>query len=159
MGVGKRCHHGKEKYYCYDCGGKGACPCHKRKARCKIHGGHLLCKPHGIELYYCKRCKGKGICNHGFQRRHCRLCAAQGKPVLCRHRLVMGLCLKCIAATEPSSRPNVGEHSAAEEHTKKEKTIQPPVAKKQKRSESQHTDVQKILSLPASVLVCLVNVV
>ena len=152
MGVRKRCLHGKEKYYCYDCGGKGACACHKRKARCKIHGGHLLCKPHGIELYYCKRCKGKGICDHGFKKRHCRKCVPQGKPILCHHRLVVGLCLQCAVDAYTFNNNKISLDN------KKKISAYAPVTKKQRRCEPQVCD-QETLSLPTNVVNCLIGIV
>ena len=43
---GYNCEHGRQRYRCKDCGGKGICE-------------------HGRDRYYCKDCGGKGICEHG----------------------------------------------------------------------------------------------
>jgi len=50
-----KCEHGKQKYYCFECGGKGMCE-HKRKR------------------YNCKECGGKGICKHKRRRYYCTQC-------------------------------------------------------------------------------------
>ena len=53
----KVCQHGKDKYYCKDCKGKGMCSHGKRKT-------------------YCIQCKGKSICEHSKRRVRCKKCPA-----------------------------------------------------------------------------------
>ena len=43
------CEHGRERYYCKECGGPGLCE-------------------HGRQRYHCKECGGSGICKHGRRR-------------------------------------------------------------------------------------------
>src|SRR5438132_1617017 len=45
------CIHNKNKYYCYQCEGKGSCIHDKEKARCKICYGNFFCI-HGKQKYY-----------------------------------------------------------------------------------------------------------
>ena len=49
------CEHGRQRYYCKECGGKGICE-------------------HGRKRSECKECGGKGICEHGRERRRCKEC-------------------------------------------------------------------------------------
>ena len=59
-GGGKRslCEHGRQRYYCKDCGGNGICE-------------------HGRQRHQCKECGGSDICKHGRQRRHCKDCGGK----------------------------------------------------------------------------------
>lgn len=69
----KYCTHGKEKYYCFECGGKGVCKHQIRRSRCKECGGSEICV-HGRLRYHCADCSGKGICKHRKQRHFCKIC-------------------------------------------------------------------------------------
>ena len=55
------CPHGRARYVCKDCGGKGICE-------------------HGRERYGCKECGGSGLCEHGRQRRNCKKAIEIWKP-------------------------------------------------------------------------------
>ncbi len=54
---GKKCIHGKRKYVCKDCGGKGICDHGRIKYNCEECGGSGHC-PHGKVKFYCKECGG-----------------------------------------------------------------------------------------------------
>ena len=49
------CTHGKEKYKCKECGGKGICT-------------------HGKQKYFCQDCDGKAYCTHGKDKKTCKEC-------------------------------------------------------------------------------------
>ena len=51
--MGKKCLHGRQEYFCKDCGGGGICEHEKRRTQCKIYGGSSFCK-HGKQKYTCK---------------------------------------------------------------------------------------------------------
>lgn len=70
----KMCEHGRVKYFCKECGGKGICEHGKNKSYCKECGGSQVCK-HGKSKYFCKECSGKGICEHGNNKFICKECS------------------------------------------------------------------------------------
>ena len=49
------CPHGRQRYYCKECGGSGFCE-------------------HGRVRFTCKECGGAGICEHGRVRSRCKEC-------------------------------------------------------------------------------------
>ena len=57
------CEHGKDKYYCQPCGGKGICEHGKRKNICKECGGGSICE-HGKRKQGCRECGGSNFCKH-----------------------------------------------------------------------------------------------
>eukprot|EP01084_Bolivina_argentea_P009594 17910_1 len=67
------CVHGKRKYQCKDCGGRGICQHGKQKYFCKECGGRGICE-HGKHKYQCKDCGGSSICEHGRQKYFCKDC-------------------------------------------------------------------------------------
>jgi len=68
-----KCTHGKQKYYCVECGGKGMCI-------------------HGTQTYYCVECKGNGICDHSKRRNECFIC--EGSQI-CEHTKKRNRCTLC----------------------------------------------------------------
>jgi hypothetical protein len=60
--VGKFCAHGRNRYYCKVCGGRGICVCVTQKDTIVITGGG---GGHD-QKYRCKEYAGKGICMHGI---------------------------------------------------------------------------------------------
>lgn len=87
----KRCEHGKEKYYCKECDGKGLCEHEKRKHFCKNCNGKQICK-HGKQRHFCLECNGKQKCEHEKQRHFCPKC--NGKQI-CEHEKQRHFCLEC----------------------------------------------------------------
>ena len=55
--VKKKCEHGRERYYCKDCGGSGICKHGRQRSICKDCGGSSICE-HGRERSRCKDCGG-----------------------------------------------------------------------------------------------------
>ena len=56
--IAKKCPHGKNKYYCKACGGKGICMHGKHKRICgyfECGGGSALCS-HGDQKHQCLQC-------------------------------------------------------------------------------------------------------
>src|SRR4051794_4769148 len=51
----KHCEHGRLRYNCKECGGKGICM-------------------HGRRRVICKECKGTGVCEHGKSKYICQIC-------------------------------------------------------------------------------------
>ena len=51
-----KCPHGRQRYYCKDCGGKGICEHGRQRSRCKECGGASICE-HSHVRYRCKECK------------------------------------------------------------------------------------------------------
>lgn len=68
----KKCPHGKEKYFCKGCGGKGICE-------------------HGVAKSRCRECKGSQICKHGRDKRNCAKCGTH----FCIHKRQKDLCKEC----------------------------------------------------------------
>ena len=74
---GKFCLHGRQRYFCKECGGKGICEHGRERRRCKECGGKGICE-HGRQHKLCKECGGSGICEHGRQRHRCKECGGSG---------------------------------------------------------------------------------
>lgn len=53
-----KCEHGKTKYTCVECCGKGICIHKKNKQYCKECKGSAICK-HGKDKYRCIQCYNK----------------------------------------------------------------------------------------------------
>ena len=51
------CRHGRQRYFCKECGGGGICEHGRRRSRCKECGGSSICE-HGRRRYRCKDCGG-----------------------------------------------------------------------------------------------------
>ena len=67
------CPHGRQRYFCKDCGGGGICKHGRRRDRCQECGGSGLCE-HGRQRSKCKKCGGSSICEHGRRRSTCKEC-------------------------------------------------------------------------------------
>lgn len=87
----KQCEHGREPYYCKDCGGLGICTHGRLRKECKACGGSQLCT-HGRRRDFCKDCGGSGLCTHGKRRGRCKDC---GGSELCTHGRLRGRCKDC----------------------------------------------------------------
>lgn len=87
----KKCEHGKCKYYCKECGGKGLCKHGKYKKNCKKCGGSGICE-HKKHKRFCKECGGKGFCEHGKHKQFCKDCGGKG---ICKHERQKYLCKEC----------------------------------------------------------------
>ena len=86
-----KCEHGKNKYFCKECGGSQICIHSKNKAKCKECGGSQICI-HNKQKSNCKECKGSGICIHNKQKYICVECNGNG---ICKHKLRKTLCDEC----------------------------------------------------------------
>ena len=73
-----RCPHGRQRYFCRECGGGGFCEHGRSRTRCKECGGSGLCE-HGRERSRCKDCGGSGLCEHGRQRSKCKECGGSSR--------------------------------------------------------------------------------
>jgi hypothetical protein len=87
----QKCEHGKTKYYCKDCGGKGICEHGKQKSRCKECNGSEICE-HDKRKAYCKNCNGNAYCEHGKQKSRCKDC--DGSEI-CEHNKRKSACKEC----------------------------------------------------------------
>jgi hypothetical protein len=93
------CEHGKNKYFCKECGGSQICIHSKNKARCKECSGSGICI-HSKNKARCKECKGSGICIHNKNIQYCKEC---GGDKLCKsewcetygNRKYQGYCVAC----------------------------------------------------------------
>lgn len=94
-----KCPHGRQKYYCRDCGGSGICEHDRRKELCKHCGGTQVCI-HGRNKNLCKDCGGSKICIHDKQRFRCRAC---GGSAICVHNRIKYVCKECKATSEVDS--------------------------------------------------------
>ena len=88
---GRRCVHGRRRYTCRDCGGRGICAHGRQRNTCTECGGSSICA-HGRRRYTCKECEGGGICAHGRQRYNCKECEGSGICVHGRQRYRCGQC-------------------------------------------------------------------
>ena len=103
------CPHGRRRYSCKDCGGKGICEQGRQRNTCRECGGSSICEhgqqrsqckecggssicEHGRQRNYCKECGGKSICQHGRRRRQCKECGGSG---LCEHGRQRSRCKQC----------------------------------------------------------------
>ncbi len=93
--VRKRCPHGREHYYCRDCGGGGICEHKRHRSACKECGGISFCE-HGRRRSVCKECGGTSICEHGRERCTCKEC---GGTSICEHGRRRGDCKECGGAS------------------------------------------------------------
>jgi hypothetical protein len=86
-----KCEHGKNKYFCKECGGSQICIHSKNKAKCKECGGSQI-YIHNKQKTTCKECKGSGFCIHDKQQYICVECNGNG---ICKHKLRKTLCDEC----------------------------------------------------------------
>lgn len=102
-----RCVHGRRRYTCVACGGKGICKHKRQRYQCKECGGSGIC-PHDRIRSQCKDCKGGSICKHKRIRSVCVEC---GGGSICEHKRIRGKCVQCkdiiegVAVPLPSSAP------------------------------------------------------
>lgn len=89
--IRKKCEHGKQKYLCKDCGGKGICKHNITKSACKICKGASICDHNRIKQH-CKECNGASICEHNKRRSRCIIC--KGGSV-CDHNKLKSRCIQC----------------------------------------------------------------
>ena len=86
-----RCHHGKIKYFCKECGGKGICEHGFYRRHCKDCKGLHICK-HYIRRAYCEECGGSQLCLHGKHKAFCKYCPGSQ---ICKHGRQKYSCRKC----------------------------------------------------------------
>lgn len=120
--IRKKCEHGKQPYYCLDCGGKGLCIHKKAKSSCKDCGGGSALCPHGSYKQHCRKegcgasicghghrrsrcpqCKGGSVCEHGKLKTRCKDCYEEKnenkeKSELCEHLIRKEQCNKCMGS-------------------------------------------------------------
>lgn len=87
----KKCEHNKQKYACWECGGKGICEHLKRKDICATCGGKGICEHRKIK-YDCIDCGGNRICEHRKRKDRCVDC--NGNQI-CEHRKRRNRCVDC----------------------------------------------------------------
>lgn len=88
----KKCAHGKNKYHCKECGGKGICVHGKRKYRCRDCKGAGICE-HDRIRDDCFQCGGNRFCVHDLRRERCLECSGTG---LCEeHKVRKEYCIPC----------------------------------------------------------------
>ena len=88
------CPHGRRRYQCKECGGKGICEHGRRRSACKECGGGSICE-HGRVRSRCKECGGSQICEHGRRRPQCKEC---GGSQICEHGRQRSKCKECQSA-------------------------------------------------------------
>ena len=54
------CEHGRQRYFCKECGGKGLCEHGRRRTLCKECGGSSFCE-HGKRRSRCKECRKAAV--------------------------------------------------------------------------------------------------
>ena len=86
-----RCVHGRRRYTCVTCGGKGICEHKRQRYQCKECRGSGIC-PHDRIRSQCKDCKGGSICQHKRIRSVCVEC---GGGSICEHKRIRGKCAQC----------------------------------------------------------------
>jgi hypothetical protein len=86
-----KCEHGKDKYNCKECGGKGICKHGINKSYCKECDGSQICE-HGKGKSLCKECGGASICEHKRQKSRCKEC---GGASICEHKRRKTECKEC----------------------------------------------------------------
>lgn len=86
-----KCHHGKQKSHCIECGGASMCIHEKLRYQCIECGGKGICQ-HGKRKNYCVDCNGASLCCHKFQKHLCKMC---GGTSICRHGRIRSYCIEC----------------------------------------------------------------
>jgi hypothetical protein len=84
------CEHGRRKYVCKECGGKGLCEHNRPKAQCRECGAGYC--EHKRRRSDCKECSGSQICTHNRNRNYCRECNAEH---FCPHDRLKSRCKEC----------------------------------------------------------------
>jgi hypothetical protein len=74
------CPHGRQRYECKECGGKGICEHGRIRRQCKECGGSQICE-HGRQRSTCKECGGGAICEHDRIRSTCKECHGSSVPI------------------------------------------------------------------------------
>ena len=88
----KKCHHGRQRHSCKECGGASICIHGRRRHTCKECGGASICI-HGRRRNTCKECGGASICIHGRERNKCKEC---GGASICTHGRQRSQCKECM---------------------------------------------------------------
>lgn len=101
------CPHGRQKYFCKDCGGKGRCEHNRPKHNCRECKGTQIC-PHNQRRQFCRDCNGSQICPHSGRLATCIEC--QGSQV-CEHKRIRAQCRECNGS-------QICEHSTYRAHCK-----------------------------------------
>eukprot|EP01084_Bolivina_argentea_P194575 333865_1 len=87
------CPHGKQKAFCFPCGGNCICEHQRNKYTCQKRKGSSLCE-HGKKKYECREgCGGGRFCKHGKQKRECREGCGGGN--FCKHGKQKQYCKDC----------------------------------------------------------------
>ena len=100
---GRRCVHGRRRYTCRDCGGRGICAHGRQRNTCTECGGSSICA-HGRRRHTCRECGGSSICAHGRRRHRCRECGGVGICAHGRRRYRCCLCYDSATAVAWSGR-------------------------------------------------------
>jgi len=85
------CPHGRQRYWCKECGGGSVCEHGRIRSTCKECGGSQICE-HGRQRCSCKECGGASICEHGRLRSRCKECGGSG---ICEHARRRSECKEC----------------------------------------------------------------
>ena len=75
------CPHGRQRYFCQECGGGGICEHGRVRSQCKDCGGSGICE-HGRQRSKCKECGGGGLCEHGQRRCRCKECGGSSQEAI-----------------------------------------------------------------------------
>lgn len=89
--INLKCIHGKQKYFCIECGNITICEHKKRKYRCKDCKGNQVCI-HDHDKYTCKVCNGSRICMHHKNKSYCKECNIS---IRCNHNFIKYRCKVC----------------------------------------------------------------
>ena len=89
--INLRCQHGRVRYYCVPCKGKGICEHNTRRSTCRQCVGSGICS-HGLVRQRCVICNGVGMCEHGRRRETCRDCEGSAR---CEHNRIRATCRQC----------------------------------------------------------------
>ena len=107
-----KCPHGRERYYCVECGGAGICVHKRHRATCVECGGASICE-HKRQRSTCIECGGAGICEHKRRRAFCVVCEGSA---ICEHKRQRPCCKICTDPIKVSIKGMIG-HSKS--HDKK----------------------------------------
>jgi hypothetical protein len=107
------CEHGKQKYFCRECGGGGICPHEHERRTCKKCGGTNICI-HGAIKRFCIACGGSSICEHSRNRTKCINC----KTETCKkHETASGSYMKLHCPFCKNERRTRSKNVGVAEHT------------------------------------------
>ena len=85
------CSHGRQRYFCKECGGGGICEHDRVRSSCKECGGSAICE-HDQVRSRCRDCNGGSICEHNRRRSECKDC---GGSEICEHGKLKRFCKEC----------------------------------------------------------------